>query len=82
MPRLIRLVATIALVSIGLGLGAMLIGEPFILVDEYGRTANNERRTMFIKQLGIGVALISAIIFTIRPTLLGPLYKKKPDDQA
>ena len=74
MTRLIRLVATIVLISIGLGIGAMLIGDAFFLVssDPFGT-----RRNIFVIELGIGVAIISAIIFTIRPTLLGPLYKKK-----
>ena len=79
MPRLIRLVAAIALVSIGLGIGAKLISMGFFVAAEI---AGDKTRIAeyYSNQLGYGVAIISAVIFTIRPTLLGPLYKKKPDD--
>ena len=68
MIRLIRLVAKIVLISIGLGIGAMFISVPFI--GKSGSVA-----------LGLGVGIISAITFLIKPTLLGTLYKKDPDDQ-
>ena len=86
MIRLIRLVAKIVLISIGLGIGAKLISMGFIMDEGYARTGYNRDYAEFIvefysNRIGVGVAIISTIIFTIKPTLLGPLYKKNPDDQ-
>ena len=67
MIRLIRLVAKIVLISIGLGIGVMFISVPFI-----GKSGSGA--------LGLGVGIISAITFLIKPKLLGTLYKD-PDDQ-
>ena len=67
MIRLIRLVKKIVLISFGLGICAMFISVPFI-----GKSSS--------VALGVGVAIISAITFLIKPKLLGTLYKD-PDDQ-
>ncbi len=60
MTRLVR--TRIVLISIGIAIGTMFISGPFI-----GKIGG--------AWLGLGVGIISAITFLIKPKLLGALYK-------